>query len=183
VERDTGIILANDLEAASLQEFRHRIAHPALLALFEFWQSLPRDRGTLPQRAAIDPSRIPRMALPSTMLLDVLQQEMTPPTVRLRFRLVGTEVVELRDGMKPRDPTGRDLKEVEFREGVEGPIRFYTTVAIEGRPGLQSLPYGLRHPRFRGIYHRLAMPLAEDGRRVNMLLASFSRDPDPKSSG
>lgn len=120
------------------------------------------------------------MALPSTMLLDVLRQETTTPTVRLRFRLVGTEVVELREGMKPRDPTGRCLDEVEFREGVEGPIRFYSTVAIEGRPGFQSLPYGLRHPRFRGIYNRLAMPLSDDGRRVNMLLAGFSRDSDAK---
>lgn len=178
---DTDIILADDLSMASLLGFRHRIAHPALLALFDYWRDLA--RGTnLPSRAEIEPSRIPPRALPSTMLLDVVGQETTPKSVRLRFRLVGTAVVELRDGMVPRDPTGRYLDEVEYREGVEGPVHFYNTVAIEGRPGFQSSPYGLRHPRFRGIYHRLAMPLSDDGSRVNMLLAGFSRDPDTKSS-
>lgn len=180
VESGTDIILAADLGAASLQEFRRRIAYPSLLALFDFWHGLPRTQGSLPPRAAIDPGLIPRMALPSTMLLDVLSQETAPAAVRLRFRLVGTDVVALRDGMTPRDPTGRYLDEVEFREGVEGPIHFYSTVAIEGRPGFQSLSYGLRHPRFRGIYHRLAMPLSGDGLRVNMLLAGFTRDADAK---
>lgn len=122
---------------------------------------------------------IPPKALASTMLLDVLEQKTTPPTVRLRFRLIGTDVVELREGMTPRDPTGRYLDEVQFREGEQGPIRFYSAAAVEGRPGFQTWVYSPRHPRFRGTYHRLALPLSDDGRRVNMLLAGFSREPSP----
>ncbi len=175
MKSDTDIVLADDLSTAPLLRFRQRIAHPVLLALFNYWIDLRRGNG-LPPRAAIDPARIPRKALPSVMLLDVLHQETAPPAVRLRFRLVGTAVVELREGMRPRDPTGRYLDEVEFREGAEGPIRFYTAVAIEGRPGVQTQAYSQRHPRFRGIYHRLALPLSDDGRRVNMLLAGFSRE-------
>ncbi len=178
MEDNTDIVLADDLSAASLLRFSQRITHPALLALFHYWRSLPRASG-LPSRAAIDPARIPSSVLPSTMLLDVVRKEEAPAAARLRFRLVGTAVVELREGMLPRDPTGYYLDDVEFREGVAGPIRFYGAVATAGLPGWQSLPYGLRHPRFRGTYHRLAMPLSDDGRRVNMLLAGFSREPVP----
>ena len=180
MKSDTDIVLAADLSAASLAEFRRRIAHPALRELFDYWRDLSREN-ELPARAAIEPAQIPRRALASTMLLDVVHQKTTPLVIRLRFRLVGTAVVALREGMTPRDPTGRYIDEVQFREGAEGPIRFYTTVAIEGRPGFQTAVYNPRHPRFRGTYHRLALPLSDDGRRVNMLLAGFGREPIPMS--
>ena len=179
-ETDSSICLADDLSRGSLLRFRSRIAHPVLQALFDYWLELHPGNG-LPSRAEIDPSRIPRSALASTMLLDVERQETKQSVVRLRFRLVGTAVVELREGMVPRDPTGRYVDQVEFREGPEGPNRFYSTVAISGRPGFQTLTYGPRHPRFRGIYHRLALPLSEDGIHANMLLAGFSRAPSPKN--
>ena len=180
MESDKGIVLADDLSRVSLLKFRGRIAHRALLALFDFWLDLERGTG-LPSRAAIDPSCIPRHALASVMLLDVVRQETKQSSVRLRFRLVGTGVVGLREGMAPRDPTGRYMDEVQFREGAEEPIRFYSAVALSGRPGFQNLTYGPRHPRFRGTYHRLALPLSEDGTHVTMLLAGFSRELAPMS--
>lgn len=176
MKSETDIILADDLGAASLLEFRRRIAHPVLLALFDYWRGLT-DRNGLPSRAAIEPAQIPLSALASTMLLDVVRQKTAPAGLRLRFRLVGTAVVELREGMTPRDPTGRYLDEVQFREGAAEPVRFYSAVASEGRPGFQTWVYSARHPRFRGTYHRLALPLADDGRHVNMLLAGFNREP------
>jgi hypothetical protein len=181
VKSETDIVLAHDLSSASLLEFRRGIAHPVLLALFDYWWDLT-GRNGLPSRAAIEPAHIPLSALPSTMLLDVVRQKTAPSAFRLRFRLVGTAVVELREGMTPRDPTGRYLDEVQFREGAAGPVGFYSAVAIEGRPGFQTWVYGSRHPRFRGTYHRLALPLSDDGRSVNMLLAGFSREPTTQES-
>jgi PAS domain-containing protein len=183
VEPGTDLILAAGLRPAELQDFRRRIAQPALLALFDYWLGLPRPRGAMPSRAAIDPTQIPREALSSTMLLEVSERKSPAAAVRLRFRLVGTAVVELREGMTPGDPTGRYMDEVEFREGAEEPIRFYTTVATRCRPGFQTFAYSPRHPRFQGTYHRIAMPLSDDGSRVNMLLAGFSRDAGAQSRG
>jgi hypothetical protein len=56
-------------------------------ALYSYWQSKRRD-GSLPTRAAIDPTEIPRL-LPFLVIAEI---EASP--LRVRYRLVGTQVAE-----------------------------------------------------------------------------------------
>jgi hypothetical protein len=129
----------------------------------------------MPARGDVDPLSIPRPALAHTMLMDVIWQEPgATPRCRLRYRLMGTGVVASREGLTPYDPTGWYLDEIPFRQGNLAMLH-YQGVAVSGRPEFQSGVYALDHPRLAGTYHRLAMPLSNDDREVNMLLAGFWR--------
>ncbi len=99
-----------------------------------------------------------------------------PAPFRLRFRLAGTAVVDNRTGLTPRDPICWYLGEAEFREGLARPLHIYGSTTALGCPGYQRLAYASDHPRSTGIYHRLALPLSADGKRVSRLLAGFSGD-------
>ena len=72
-------------------------------ALHRYWQSKCRD-GSLPTRAAIDPVEIPRL-LPYLVIADI---EASP--LRVRYRLVGTQVVEDNGS----DFTNRYLEDCSF---------------------------------------------------------------------
>ena len=77
------------------------IADVRLRALFGYWRE-KRGDGTMPARADLDPLEIPTL-LPIVGLVDVLDGG-----ARFRYRLVGTEIVDV-DG---HDATGRFLDEV-----------------------------------------------------------------------
>ena len=131
----------------------------------------------MPARADIDPLAMPRSALPFTMLIDVLWDEPgAPVNPRLRYRLMGTGVVDTREGLVPLDPTGWYLDQIPHRQG-HFPSQLYREVASSGRAGYQTGNYAPDHPRLAGIFHRLAMPLSDGQGRVNMLLAAFCRGP------
>lgn len=168
--------LAADLSDEELERFRGQIRSEVLVVLFDYWRKLDRVSG-LPAPAAVDPVQMPRSVLPYCMLIDVEWQAAGyPGPFRLRFRLAGTAVVANRTGLTPRDPTGWYLDEAEFREGQTRPLHIYGSTAALGLPGYQRLTYASDHPRSTGFYHRLAMPLSADGKRVSRLLAGFSRD-------
>lgn len=174
---DLGVedVVAEGLDAKALQCFRAQVRSDVLLALVDYWLTLDREAG-LPAPEEVDPLQMPRRALPNCMLIDVDWQGARPPDpVRLRFRLVGTAVVANRVGLAPVDPTGRYLDEVQFHEGLARPLRFYGLAATLGRPRFQGLAYSRDHPRSSGIYHRLALPLAANGKPVSRLLAGFGR--------
>ncbi|MBI1773773.1 MAG: PAS domain-containing protein [Proteobacteria bacterium] len=172
-------ILAEDLSEASLLGFRDGIGDETLTALFDYWRGLARGR-SLPSRADVDPVRIPRQALAHAMLIDVEWPEPPrQPPFRLRFRLMGTAVVASREGITPQDATGCYLDEIPFRQGYERVAAFYGNAATKGCPAYHTGVYAPDHPRFAGIFHRLALPLSADGRRVNMLLTAFRRGPAP----
>jgi len=116
-------IESEGLGLEELHRFRALIGSPVLLSLFDYWMTLDRTGG-LPAATDVDAINIPRKVLPHCMLIDVEWREPgTSP--RLRFRLVGTVVVDNRAGLAPADPTGRPLDEVEFHEGSERPLQFY----------------------------------------------------------
>ncbi|HKP22777.1 MAG TPA: PAS domain-containing protein [Dongiaceae bacterium] len=80
-----------------------QITSPRVGALHRYWQSKRRD-GLLPTRAAIDPIEIPRL-LPYLVIAEI-----EPSPMRIRYRLVGTQVVEDNGS----DFTNRYIEECSF---------------------------------------------------------------------
>ena len=87
---------SNFVEAGRITSLRVR-------ALHRYWQSKCRD-GSLPLRAAIDPTEIPQL-LPYLVIAEI---EASP--LRVRYRLVGTQVVEDHGS----DFTNRYLEDCNF---------------------------------------------------------------------
>jgi hypothetical protein len=137
-----------------------RIVQPILRRGFDYWQSKRRD-GRLPARSAIDPTEIPSL-LPHVELSEVIDGG-----ADFRFRLVGTHLVDT-DAV---NPTG-----ILFSRFFEMPayaaymFRLYRHVVATGRPVWS----GSRIPMpLRGLdvaTERLYLPLATDGRTVDMVL-------------
>lgn len=150
---------------ASLEFGRRFAASPRsrpLCALLEYWQARKGDRA-LPGRPDLDPVDIGPL-LPHIILIDV---ERAPE--RFRVRLVGTHVVDTLG----RDNTGRYYDEVYRPEAyatfVEGIRR-----VIAGRAPLSG--YGQVYfaaGREYLTYESLTLPLAADGRTVDMLLVGL----------
>lgn len=85
------------------------IASPLIHELHDYWNA-KRGGRAMPRRSDIDPSEIKRL------LPYVLLGEFAGDPVRLRYRLVGTEVV----AVYGIDFTGQWLDEIDFGEQVEG---------------------------------------------------------------
>lgn len=129
--------------------------------LHRYWRSLCRD-GRLPSRAAIDPGAI-KPLLPYVLIVDIEQSPL-----RVRYRLVGTGIVEL----SRRDITGLYLDEIRFEHARER-----ATFEAGYRRLLES-----RAPVFGRIlwaalddltltYESAIFPLAGDGRLIDKAIA------------
>ncbi len=136
--------------------------HPKIRELYEYWASLGPGGGKLPGRRDFDPLAVPHL-LPNVMLLDVVGQ---PP--RFRYRLVGTRMVDALGS----DLTGRWLDEAHSRPGGGKPqFPSYEKVAHEGVSDWRRGP-----PHFMSYLdkctevERVFLPLATDGRQVDMIL-------------
>lgn len=130
---------------------------------FRLWLGKRAGRA-MPARADFDPSEMPHL-LPHIMLLDV---ERDP--LRIRVRLVGTAIVDA-IGM---DLTGRYVDEIE---NAEEPLRRHLRMAEDAQPYfLEKIPIPWS-PRDYKTYAVLAVPLARDGRTVDMIMSllSFTR--------
>jgi len=135
-----------------------------LQALLQFWEDRCKD-GHLPARADFDPLDLKKF-LGRIVLFDVLQNPR-----RFRFRLVGTDWV-MRFGLDPTNTLVDDFPRAESRpfinevlgRVVDGrlPVWAQRAVVIEGR----YYHYGM-----------LLMPLAIDGKAVNMIMAGFDLEP------
>lgn len=133
---------------------------PKIEALYAYWRSIHPAGGGLPGRQHFDPIDIPEL-LPNLWMIDVFRAPL-----RFRFRLIGTEIVKF----SGRDVTGLWLDEFfeNYRESEA--FRFHRRVAESGRPayrrgGLLFDPAGSRLDA-----ERLYLPLAQDGRTVDILL-------------
>lgn len=143
--------------------------HPRLRRVMDHWLAARTEGAGLPSRATIDPGAV-RADLPYVWLLDVQQAPF-----RLRYRLVGTKIAEA----AKRALTGLWLDEAHADGGAEWAVARARRAAAERRPdwsrGPQSLfpQTALRH----GI-ETLMLPLAADGRNVDMLLccSAFHRN-------
>lgn len=134
---------------------------PRLRCLADYWRAARPAPGLLPGRQHLDPAEIPKL-LPWLCLFDVAR-----PGPRFRYRLVGTALVRMMD----QDPTGRWLDEVHpaFRGSVAYPQ--FVEVAEDAVPD-----YWRGRPSFHTTkdfvsMERLLLPLARDGRTVDMLVS------------
>ncbi len=150
---------------------------PALRRLLEYWVSIhPADR--LPGRQHFDPLQV-RQYLPNVVLTDV---ERDP--FRFRIRLMGTAVVTAIG----RDFTGLYMDEAWPDARDQPLIADRVEVAEHGLPNYR---YGVTPTRFRLDFapiERVYLPLASDGRCVDMILSMMiylaqAGEPDPAAGG
>lgn len=127
--------------------------------LFEYWQS-KRQGAALPRRADIDPTQIPQL-MPYVLLVDIEQNPF-----RVRYRLVGTKVVE----STGFEFTGRYLDEIVLPDD-EGPfLESYQLCCDTGMPVLARIKWHLDADT-TGEYDACFLPLSDDGSRVDKVLA------------
>lgn len=128
----------------------------------------------LPGRRDIDMVEIRPDALPDLFLLDVLR---AGDRLRYRYRLIGTRMAELAG----RDPTG------EFVDGFIDPSRvaemqaWLDRAVTDPAPWLYSAPIAFKNRDWKWSW-RLAMPLAADGKTVDMLLLHYTLGAEPPAS-
>ena len=116
----------------------------------------------LPSRQDIDPLDIPDL-LPHIAMYDVVR---TDADMRFRIRLFGTANVQLMGS----DCTGQFLDQQLKAQDSARVLASYRQVADKGRPHLWRsflVTPGREHVR----YERLLLPLAGDGRTVDILMA------------
>ena len=130
--------------------------------LYEHWLGLQPSPGILPGRQHFDPVVLPVSLLPLLWLADVER-----PPLRFRYRLLGTEHARVFG----RDYTGHWLDETHVNFYASPGYPQYVAAVEQGRVGyrrghtLAMLPMD-----YRSI-ERLLLPLAQDGKAVDMLLA------------
>jgi len=146
---------------APAEDILRQALHPKIRRLIEYWQAIHPGNG-MPGRQHMDPLDIPDL-LPNVWLVDVERE----PDLRLRYRLIGTNVAQAFD----HDTTGEylDVTHDRYRDGqvrinILDVIRERTPAWRIGRPKLWRLQDFLR-------LERIYLPLAGDGRTVDMVLA------------
>ncbi len=133
--------------------------HPKVLRFHAYWQEI-RPAAGLPGRARFDPAAIPDL-LPGIWLLDVHRGPL-----RLRYRLVGTRIVEAIG----REVTGQWLDEAHPHIARDPSVLARYRAVVE--TGVPSHRRGRirfwRHHDYREI-ENLVVPFAADGRSVDIL--------------
>jgi hypothetical protein len=136
--------------------------HPAVRLLHDYWDGLRAGRrGLLPSRRDIDPLALPPALLPFLWIVD---WQPSPP--RLRYRLLGTKIVQFYG----RDYTGKWVDEAhgsvpELETILEGHRRAAASGVPDWRRGKPHLNY-----EKVSTLERIALPLAADGRDVDGFL-------------
>ena len=131
--------------------------HPKVRALFDYWRSVHPREGGLPGRQHIDPIDIPHL-LPNVWLIDVKRNP-----YRFRFRLVGTLIVNYAG----EDNTGKwfDERLPDFDPSV------FIDVVETGKPSWSRGRSKMRPEKDYYELERVRLPLASDGRTVDMILS------------
>lgn len=131
---------------------------PDLNVVYQYWRSCSHD-GLLPRRKDIDVLQL-KPVLGHTHLVDVTPQD----PMDYRFRLYGSKVRLNRFRNYTNQRVG-DLPSAPYRKTV---IEDYSSVVWSGTPLYQNIVARLQSIRYS--YSRVLLPLAEDGRKVNMLI-------------
>lgn len=134
------------------------------IALFDYWRRQT-PSGRLPGRQHLDPIDMPRHLLPRVMLFDV---ERAFDRVLFRVRLTGTKIVELL-GCEPR---GVLLHQRGLAEAGSLAATLDAATALAA-PVVYSAPFVPARGR-RLWARRLGLPLARDGRTVDMVLGIYA---------
>jgi hypothetical protein len=137
---------------------------PEFRALLDYWIArFPKDSpGQLPGRQHIDPTDLPARYLAQLLLLDVIAA--TPR--RFRFRVAGTAFAAIIG----RDVTGLHFDELGGAPDRVAPVAKALDLIVEqGRPVFVEGALTLPSDDFFWV-KRLGLPLARDGRNVDMVL-------------
>jgi hypothetical protein len=138
--------------------FRHRIAHPKLQALYDFWLERRADHIAM-RRADLDPTEIPPL-LQHLILADVGERGCT-----IRYRLVGTEIVAAHGF----DYTGKTIEELTDGATLDFTRRLYGMVVTRAVPVYSEGQFRWAGREYRWT-KRLHLPLTRDGAAVDMVL-------------
>jgi hypothetical protein len=134
-------------------------AMPEIAAIYKYWRGKAPADGLLPGRSHIDPAEIPRL-LPNIWLVDVVDDPR-----RFRVRLIGTALVDagipLRVGDFIFDRLMPELRHT---------LAEFESVVRTREPLWYRGPVNLRHDTYVHEIERIFLPLAADGRNVDMLL-------------
>ncbi|MFC3675079.1 PAS domain-containing protein [Ferrovibrio xuzhouensis] len=140
-------------------------AHPVMQAGLAYWQAAAPEPDLLPGRQHIDPAGMPAL-LPHVWLMEIHPPLPDTTVPRLRFRLVGSHV-DLGFGDAK---TGRWLDEIEPTFNSNPAIYTAYVGACAGIPNHRRGAPRFRFNRNAIELERMLLPLAGDGRRVDMLL-------------
>jgi hypothetical protein len=156
-----GITHRISISASDAEVHPDDVIPPKLKQLFAYWQ---RKKGTriAPSRGELWPEDIVNL-LPHIMLIDVVE-----PERRLRYRLIGTEL----DHLFGTGMTGQYLDETDFNGLRPLVVADYLNVVDAGEPSWTRWKFITGQGR-RLEYERIALPLAFDGARVDMLLVGI----------
>lgn len=136
-------------------------SHPSLRKLYGYWLS-KKGSQIAPPRSAINPAEVTSL-LPTIALIDVVGD---PP--RFRIRLFGTGLV----AAYGRDLTGKFLDEIDL-DAIDVEILSQATkVAQECHVRMARERFTKQDGR-RIECERIALPLSNDGRTVNMILVGY----------
>src|SRR5438132_1598638 len=134
--------------------------HPKIATLHAYWQSRRPSADLLPGRPAIDPAEIPAL-LPHIFMLDVIERPL-----RFRYRLVGSKLV-IAGG---RELTGRLMEEVHGKLLTSGPYADYPACVRDHRISWRRGNTVFDWDREHVVIERMLLPLATDGRTVDIIL-------------
>jgi hypothetical protein len=148
---------------------------PAFARLHAYWRSKTR-AGRLPARADIDPLDIPRDLLTGIALLEIEQHG---DRRRYRLRLFGSDLEAMTGGT---NGTGSYYDELTHQPGLYEKLdAALGSLIAERKPIYVAAPSGATDRGFLW-FGRLALPLAADGRTVDMVLALVRPLPEPPAA-
>jgi hypothetical protein len=136
-------------------------AHPRVSELYRYWRDIHPPGGSLPGRQHLDPTAIPTL-LPFVWLADVQRVPL-----RFRYRLLGTE----HRHVFGRDYTGWWLDDVHAGFYTAPAYHQYVDAVEQGRVGYRRGHTLVMLPEDYRSIERLMLPLARDGKTVDMLLS------------
>lgn len=146
-----------------LLEFRGEVANdPVLGPALAYWE---RKRGTrvAPSRREIDPVEIPPSLLPFLQITERIADG-----GRIRFRLVGTGIVEAYGA----DLTGKYMDEIYAGPRLRYVENNYDAVCASQRPVVVVNRYHSSRP-VALVCHRLVMPLSNDSVTIRQFLTAM----------
>lgn len=135
---------------------------PRIAAFMAHWESLRPAPGQLPGRQHFDPIRVP-WALPNLWLIEVV----AGPPRRYRLRLVGGALVDAGFIGRPGDC----MDDPRLSPDPAVVLAVLDRIVETGRPDWRRGPAIVDHVRYVDTIERAMMPLAADGRQVDMILS------------
>jgi hypothetical protein len=137
--------------------------HPKIQRVLAHWRSMAPGPGLLPGRQHLDPVNLPDL-LAHLWLVDVVRGE----RVRYRFRLIGGEIFDAGAPMR----RGMFLDELGERIDQADAHAIFDAVTRDHLPDWRRGQSIITHSRYVASLERIILPLAADGRTVDVLLGA-----------